>query len=273
MLIDAYDDTWFDCLGARLVALPSGQGLYLLIDGAFVPGLHRQVKLERKAFLFESLPGCNASTKDVSPFLVPFEGADKQMRALLERCERWPMVSVIGTTEPMEALARRLAAWCIVEADGQRFNFRFADARRLPAIFRTLNALQRAQLAGPAVRWSYVTSAGGWDELAVDASASDIATDPELDSRQFAALVDDSRIDELLSLLRDRGCDVYGHPSRSHALLAEALGAAVKAGLDDLELLAWCEWFWRRDQLSRDDTAEALAAWSKKSILEGESNG
>jgi hypothetical protein len=118
-----------------------------------------------------------------------------------------------------------------------------------------------------------VTRAGGWDELAADASAGDIAMDPELDSRQFAALVDDSRIDELLSLLRDRGHDVYGHPSRSHALLAEALGAAAKTELDDREVLGWCEWFWRRDQLSCDDAAQALAAWHKKSILEEESNG
>jgi hypothetical protein len=273
MFIDAYDDTWLDELVARLVDLPSEHRLYLLIDGAFVPGLHRQVKLDRTALLFESLPGCHSNTKDVSPFLIPVEDTGKRMLALLERCEHWPMVSLIETPEPMEALAQRLAAWCIVEADGQRFNFRFADTRRLPAIFRTLNAQQGAQLAGPAVRWSYVTRAGGWDELAVDASVSDIAMDPELDSRQFAALVDDSRIDELLSLQGDRGHDVYRHPSRSYALLAEALCAAAKVGLDDRELLGWCEWFWRRDQLSRDDTAEALVAWHKKSILKGESNG
>lgn len=265
MLIDVYDDTWFDGLGARLAALPSGQGLHLLIDGAFVPGLHRQVKLERKSVLFESLPGCNAGTKDVSPFLVPFEGADRQMRALLERCERWPMVSLIETPEPLEALARRLAAWCIVEADGQRFNFRFADARRLPAIFRTLNARQRAELAGPALSWSYVTRFGGWDELVLEAGASGIAAAPELDPRQFAALVDDSRIDELLALLRDRGHDVYRRPSRSHALLAEALTAAGD-GLDDRELLGWCEWFWRQDQLSCSDTAEVLTAWRNTSL-------
>jgi hypothetical protein len=266
MFIDAYDDTWFDELGARLVDLPSEHRLYLLIDGAFVPGLHRQVKLDGTALLFESLPGCHSNTKDVSPFLIPCADTGKRMRTLLERCEHWPMVSLIETPEPMEALARRLAAWCIVEADGQRFNFRFADTRRLPAIFRTLNAQQRAQLAGPAVRWSYVTRAGGWDELAVDASASDIAMDPELDSRQFAALVDDSRSDELLSLMRNRGHDVYRQASRSHALMAEALHAAAKGGLDERELLGWCEWFWRQDQLSCNDTAEALAAWRNTSF-------
>jgi hypothetical protein len=270
MFIDAYADTWFYDLEARIASLDSGHRLFLLIDGAFVPGLHKQVK-DHKALLFESLPGCNSDTQDVSPFLIPFEAADKRMRTLLARCERWSMVSLIETPESMEVLAQRLAAWCLVEADEQRFNFRFADTRRLPAIFRTLNAQQRVQLSGPAARWSYVTRTGGWAELAVDAGASDIATEPELDSGQFGVLVDDSRIDELLSLLRDRGHDVYRRASHSHALLAEATRAAAKAGLDDRELLGWCEWFWRRDQLSDSGTADALAAW-RESLLEGKSN-
>jgi hypothetical protein len=270
MFIDVYANTWFDDLEARIASLDSGRRLFLLIDGAFVPGLHRQIK-DRKVLLFESLPGCNSDTQDVSPFLIPFEDRGKRTRALLARCERWPMVSLIETPEPMEALAQRLAAWCVVEADGQRFNFRFADTRRLPSIFHALTAQQRAQLTGPAARWSYVTRAGGWDELAVEASASGIATDPELDQRQFAALVDDSRIDELLSLLRDRGHDVYRQASRSQALLAEALQAAAKDGLDDRELLGWGEWFWRNDRLADSATTDALAAW-RENHLEGKSN-
>jgi hypothetical protein len=261
MFIDAYDATWFDGLDARLARRRPECGLVLLIDGAFVPGLHRQIEPDRTALLFASLPGCNPGTEDVSPFLVPFEDADKRLRALLEKCRHWPMVSLVETPEPIEALAQRLAAWCIVEADGQRFNFRFADTRRLPAIFRALDLQQRAQLAGPAVRWSYVTRSGGWDELPLDAGTSGIAMDPSLDARQFAALVDDSRIDEVLSILRDRGHGVYRHPSRSHALLAQALHAAAQAGLDDQEMLAWCEWLWRRDRVPADDTASALAAW------------
>lgn len=266
MFIDAYGSAWFDGLDARFVRRRPECRLILLIDGAFVPGLHRQIEPDRTALLFASLPGCNAGTEDVSPFLVPFEGANKRLRAMLERCRHWPMVSLIETPEQIEALAQRLAAWCIVEADGQRFNFRFADTRRLPAIFRTLTARQRAQLAGPALRWSYVTRTGGWDELPVDAGASGMAMDPALDARQFAALVDDSRIDEVLSILRDRGHGVYGHPSRSHALLAQALHAAAQAGLDDQELLGWCEWFWQQDQLSCSDIAETLATWGDTSL-------
>lgn len=262
MYIDAYSSDWFDAIQARIEQRPSTLATYLLVDGAFVPGLHRQGTFERKALLFESLPACTKKTKDVSPFLIPVEGAGKPIRRMLEQCNRWPMVSVIDTSEPMEALSQRLAAWCIVEADGQRFNFRFPDTRRLPGIHRALSATQRGQLLGPAVRWSYVARDGRWAELPTEPVASDIASDPVLDPRQFAALVDDSRIDELLSLLSSRGRAVYRQPSRSHSLLAEAFRVAAHARLADDEMLDWCDWCWMHDQLLGEASAEsALAAW------------
>lgn len=265
MYIDAYGGDWFDAIQARIDQLSPNHFSYLLIDSAFVPGLHRQCTFERKALLFEWLPACTEDTKDVSPFLVPIEGVDKPIRRLLERCKRWPMVSLIETPEPMEALSKRLAAWCIVEADGQRFNFRFPDTRRLPGMHRALNATQRAQLLGPAVRWSYVARDGRWADLPTEPVASDIATDPVLDPGQFAALVDDSRIDELLSLLSSRGRAVYLQPSRSHALLTGAFRIAAHARLPDDEVLDWCEWYWMRDQLLDDASAEqALKAWRRE---------
>lgn len=264
MYIDASNDDCFDAIQARIEQLPATLGLYLLIDGAFVPGLHRQGKFARKALLFEPLPACTEDTKDVSPFLVPVEGDVRRTRRLLERCKHWPMVSLIETPEPMEALSKRLAAWCIVEADGQRFNFRFADTRRLPGIYRVLGAAQRAQLVGPAVRWSYVARDGRWAELPIESGASGIAVDPVLDPQQFAVLVDDSRIDELLSLLSGRGLPVYRKPSASHAILVGALRIAVKVRLPDDDLLDWCDWCWKHDQVLEEASAEAaLAAWRR----------
>ncbi|MEW6369802.1 MAG: DUF4123 domain-containing protein [Pseudomonadota bacterium] len=264
MYIDAYSCDWFDAIQARTDQLSSNLFSYLLIDGAFVPGLHRQGAFERKALLFESLPACTEEMKDVSPFLVPVGGIDKPVRRLLERCKRWPMVSLIDTPETLDALSKRLAAWCIVEADGQRFNFRFPDTRRLPGIYQALTATQRAQLLGPAARWSYVARDGRWAELSIEAAAGDIATDPVLDPRQFAALVDDSRIDELLSLLSSRGQAVYRQPSKSHALLTGAYRIAAHARLPDDEMLDWCEWCWMHDQLLDDASAEqALAVWRR----------
>lgn len=256
MLIDTFPATWLE----HLQAAPSMHPVYLLIDGAFVPGLHKLLGENARSLLFESLPGCTAETKDVSPFVTLWDAGDKRLRNLLRRCDRWPMVSAIETPESLKDLSDRLAAWCIVEADGQRFNLRFPDTRRLPAIFRTLNPAQRAQMAGPAVRWSYVSRDGQWRELEVAGSAGEIASEPTLDQHQFGALVDDSRADELMTLLRRRRNDPYQHPSRSHALLDEALRAAASVKLDDGDTLDWCEWFWQADQLHDASTTAALLA-------------
>jgi hypothetical protein len=271
MLIDAYAEDLFTDLHDRARALGTGLRLHLLLDGAFVPRLHRKLPNHSKTLLFELLPGCSEQAKDVSPFLVPFESTDEALSAVLKRCSGWPMVSVIETTDRIEQLAERLAAWCVVEADGQRFNFRFPDTRRLPAIFGILNGRQRAQLAGPATRWSYVSRDGHWRELELSGSEAGIVAEPVLDQAQFAQMVDDSRADELLVLLSDRGNEVYRHPSRSYQLVATAIKAA-KAELGNDELIDWCQWCWRHDRLGDDPDAAAMfnawiaeaREWSKK---------
>lgn len=131
--------------------------------------------------------------------------------------------------------------------DGQRFNFRFPDTRRLPAIFDTLNPTQRAQFAGPATGWTYIGRDGCWHALPVEGSNAEIVSDPVLNERQFAALAGDSHADELTVLLSDRGYEVYQCPSRTHALLDGALRAARAAKLDDQDLVGWCDWFWKQE--------------------------
>jgi hypothetical protein len=270
MFIDAYAANWFDELHARAEKLSSAHHLYLLVDGAFVPGLHKLLGEECKALLFEALPGFNEAAKDVSPFLVPFDLADKDQASLLRRCSRWPMVSLIETSEALEKLRDRLAAWCVVEVDGQRFNFRFPDTRRLKAILQALRPAQRAQLTGPAVFFSYVARDGTWADIALPGGDEEIVDRPKLDEQQFAMLVDDSRGDEILSILDHRGHAVYRTPSRSYALVGLALSAANSAGeLDDSDTVQWCEWFWKTDQLKDlSDARSTLASWRKQTLSE-----
>lgn len=261
-IIDAFTDDWIETLATRSAELAPQTHLYVLLDGAFVPGLHKMLSADRKALMFASLPGCTENTEAVSPFLFPFLPADKGLRSLLRRCDRWPMVSVIETPETLQGLADRLSAWCVVEADGQRFNFRFADTRRLPAIFSTLKPEQRARIAGPAACWSFIGRSGRWLDLDVIPSDESVAIAPELDALQFAALVTDSLADELIVLLGDRGHDLFRTPSTAHALVNTALRAASKVKLHEQHRLDWCEWFWLHGQ-SLDDSgaASALATW------------
>ena len=262
MFIDSFTQAWFDELNRRAQAEPPVHPAYLLVDGAFVPGLYRLLGDSAKAILFELLPGCSEEARDVSPFLIPLTSFATEIGALLKRCSGWPMVSLIETCEPLEQLAARLASWCIVEADGQRFNFRFPDTRRLPAIFRALDETQRAQMAGPAVSWLYVARDGNWADLDVKGRDSGIADQPTLNQAQFALLVDDSRADEVLSQLVGRGDDPYRTPSRSHTLVTLALHVAEDAMLEAHATLDWCEWYWRNDELlEQADARVAFARW------------
>lgn len=262
MLTDPYDDDWLDTLHQRFLERPAGHEMHLLIDGAFVPGLHRRIAVGRKALLFEGLPASGPDTLDVSPFVMPFDPEDRAIRAVLRGCRGWPMVSVIETSEPWPDLAARLAAWCIIEADGQRFNFRFADTRRLSAILKTLNQVQRGQFAGPTVSWGHIGRDGSWRTLSLGGTGDAIASDLRLDDAQFAALVEDSRADEVLARLDahpDRGA--Y-RPSQAHALISSALVPALEAGMRDGELVDWCGWLLGHGrQDATPDIVQLFTAW------------
>lgn len=266
MLIDAFSEGWIQELDARANSLGPLNQLFLLIDGAFVPGIHKSLPSNRKALLFALLPACSEVAESASPFVVPYDRDNKQLRALLQRCDGWPMLSAMTTSEPLGQLAARLAVWCVVEADSQRFNFRFPDTRRLPAIFAALTAQQRATFAGPVKQWSYMGRDGRWNELTVTGNSRDGEAAPILDQHQFASLIEDGRADELLVLLRDRGHSVFRTPSRSHALLSIALRAARTVELDDGDVLQWCEWFWKQGKVHDDTVAAAmLQVWQKRS--------
>ena len=266
MLIDKFSKNWIEDLNRRARELGPPSWLYLLVDGAFIPGLHRLIAADRKALLFASLPGCSEAANDASPFLTRYNPDDSQLRLLLLSCDRWPMLSAVETPESFHQLAARLASWCVVKADGQRFNFRFPDTRRLRSIYTVLTPQQRAAFSGPATRWFHIGRDGNWCDLPLDGKESHTTAEPILDERQFAALVDDSRLDELMVLLRDRGHETFDWPSRSHRLLEIALQAALAAALDDDDLLEWCDWFWKQGKpLDESAAASLLRSWQGES--------
>ncbi|HEX9173338.1 MAG TPA: DUF4123 domain-containing protein, partial [Telluria sp.] len=134
MLIDTYDERWLELLNTLAPGEAGASSTYLLIDGVFVPGLYRLVSAalpspQAPTLLFESLPCCSDKTRDVSPFIVPYQSSNIRLQRLLERCSGWPMMSAIETAESQAELTARLAAWCVVEVGEQRFNFRFPDTR------------------------------------------------------------------------------------------------------------------------------------------------
>ena len=244
MLIDPFHPDWLHELTRSHADLPPEAQLLLLIDGAFVPGLFRKLAGTcQPVLLFESLPGCSEATRDVSPFVAPFDPDNRALTRVLDACDGWPMVSAVATFENAAQLAARLAAWCIVEVDGQRFNFRFPDTRRLPGIFEVLTELQRAEFAGSPLEWRYIARDGVWRSLPVNhvLGTVPITTNPMLDDGQFARLVKDGDPDGMWVRLQDRGAQTELLPSQRHALLSNALHAADVFGLDEALVLRWCE--------------------------------
>jgi hypothetical protein len=246
MFIDSYQNDWLDVLAEHDAALDDGAALYLLADGVFVPGMYLEMRAalggEAVTLLFESLPGCSAAVRAVSPFLFRYVAGAANLRALLAKCSGWPMLCAISTQETLAELTTRLSAWRVIYADGQRFNFRFPDTRRLPGIFAALTVEQQGQLAGPATHWSYMARNGTWSELPLLAPSMPAPTDyPELNAPQFGRMVSDSEADNILSNLSVQGRLPVLRASQLHLTVTRALRLADVTGLPPVHRSDWCE--------------------------------
>lgn len=267
MLIDSYATEWIEHLRARAVSLLADHQLYLLVDGVFLPGLHHEIRAllpkDGVMLLFELLPGCSDAARDVSPFLIRYEVGVGRLDQLLEKCSTWPMISAIETIETLQQLAARLAPWCVVYIDEQRFNFRFPDTRRLPGIFDALTSEQQAQLSGPACRWSYMGRDGQWAELLLSgATAPSILEWPKLGPIQFGQMVGDSEADEVLLRLKDRGHEWGLTPSRCHSVVTQALLFADQSMLEESLRIDWSEaCLLLAGQSGQNPSNEELAHW------------
>lgn len=247
MLIDVFSLDCLEKIHYRASNLFPDFSLYLLVDGAFVEGIHKIFPEEGKRILFDSVPSCTARTRDVSPFVIEFDPMDRRIRALFDRCSGWPMISAIETTESLSAIANRAAVWCIVDADGSRFNFRFADTRRILAISRILTAEQMASFLGPASNWSFIGRDGHWESVALSERTplpAHSMFDPRLDTSQFNALIEDARADEVLAVMDYRG-EMPGS-CRSRAWIwksiVAALEVAARNNLADMDAIEWSIW-------------------------------
>jgi hypothetical protein len=250
MRIDPYDQDWMAQLTAAAASLKPPHQLHMLVDAAFVPGLHRSLPSPATPevaprLLFEALPSCGPETQDVSPLLLLVDEArlaDKGFKQWLSQCDGLPMLHAIVTTDSIQAFGMRLEQWCVVHADGDRFNFRFPDTRRIAGIYQHLNPSQRAHLVGPATSWHYMGRDGRWKtlpELPMQASAEPL--DTRLTAQQFAALLSDSEADSVLLVLDDRGYAWTQPHSINHATVQTALDLADRSSLDEPTKVNWCE--------------------------------
>ena len=250
MMIDSYVEGWLEQLLEQAASLRPNQHLHILLDSAFLPGIHRSVPThaagdQAPRLLFESLPSCDPDTQDVSPLLLqvdPSTLAGQGFQRWLSQCNGYPMVHAITTHESLSELGQRLERWCVVNADGQRFNFRFPDTRRINGIFERLNHSQRAHFVGPAISWRYIGRNGRWQTLSdLPLQAATEPLDTRLTAAQFAALLNDSDTDGILTILDDRGYPWTHQHSVNHATVAQALEVFADLVEDEPTKVDWCE--------------------------------
>ncbi len=217
----------------------NGNYLYMLLEGAFVQSLHKQFLFAETDLLFRYLPGFDDQAASVSPFVIRYDSRDALNRALVA-CDGWPMVAAIETPENLPEVAVRLAECCIVEADGQRFNLRFSDTRRIERVIAVLSSSQRSLFFGPASKWYFVGRDGEWKSLCAKQWETSDNKPPSLvfSTEQYGELIEDSLVDEILSVLENTGLQITANTLYYYRLVTDAL-SIVEGDLEFSNLVRW----------------------------------
>lgn len=232
-LIDRYPQSWKESLIIDQASTEQDTSSFLVVDSAFDPRWYWWLRSPAAAStvwtpLFPGTPGRDDRVLEVSPLLIHYSPGATLPTALLDRSEGLPMLSMIRTSETIDVLGLRLRAWCLIGVDQQRFNLRWADTRRLPAIVSALDEVQHAQFFGPLTAWRYIDRNGQWASLPLPTRSTPPATAVELTDDQFSRLVADSEADETIALLFDKNPTLLSslRPSERYARVMRGLHLA-----------------------------------------------
>lgn len=271
-----YIDTWAPDWWAQLTRLaedkPAHSYLHLLADSAFSPGLHRALlKYGTWLSLFDGNPGDPEGLRNVSPWVGTWVGPSAKLHDALSACSGAPMLSAVITPEPLDAWAARLRPWCVVDVDGQWFNFRFPDTRRLPGIWEVLDERQQALLAGPAESWHYIGRDGHWHSLpGLFATSTEAASNICISEPQFAQIMADAAADEVLFRMMAQGRHQHVRHSLKHTAVSIGLRVAQETALDESRHVAWADHCVAmadfKGQLSAAEAHTALPLWARENI-------
>lgn len=267
-LICEHQPGWLDDLRQEITSLHEADrtlNVFALIDCAFNERCHTQIRRRNlpSRTLYDLSANPSSSLQVVSPTLVPLTPSTaREWHEVLSLTDGLPMLSLIFTPESLDDMASRLHPWCIVNADGQPFVFRFPDTRRLPAIVDVLEPDQHGALFGPAVAWRYRTRSARWAELPLPKNPEPIAENVKLDTEQCARLISDSEADSLISSMRlHEPALMHSHtPATAYELVATSLDRADFYGIGGNDRASWCNLVMQHPQLVQLPAAAALLA-------------
>lgn len=104
--------------------------------------------------------------------------------------------------------------------DGQRYFFRFADARCLLAMHAVLNPAQRSRLFGPVLCWAFIGRDAHLQALSPDEHPAPAVPNLHLHAKQLSALLDLTWPDQLLASAIEMHPDIESTiaPVQRHAI-------------------------------------------------------
>lgn len=238
---------------------------FALVDCAFSDrcfSLMRKRSLDFRT-LFDLSDSPSEALQAVSPTLLPLtRETTLAWKEILSPTDGFPMLSMIVTPESLDELALRLDPWCIVDADGQAFVFRFPDTRRLPGIVEVLSPEQHGMLFGPAYAWRFRTRSAQWADLPLPTAPCPAAERVRLDALQCAYLIRDSEADEIMAdlNLNEPALMRQYHPADAHALVATGLQRADRYGIPSADRTQWCRFLLQQPRLEQLPAAMPLLA-------------
>jgi len=182
-----------------------------------------------------------AGLKIVAPHLLSVpDAAEKQLtwfNELVENCAGKPMLSLIHSAIPAQALATHLRPYLRVRtADSLEWPVRWADTRILPVLLETMTPAERTHLLSPLHAWITVDRQGEiiqWQGKG-NPHPESVAFDCwPLDDARFSHLVGEAEADAVIGALYETQSDLFDaqSPAANHACVKRHLALATQNGI------------------------------------------
>jgi hypothetical protein len=196
---------------------------------------------------------------DLSPLLFELAGdvqaLTAQILGLDDRCKGLPMMSVLHSRYPLDALVKHLRARMSIEADSVSYMLRFSDSQMLAAANSVFTPHQRAEFFARLSAWFTVDHQGALndqaDPLMHQQAASGAKLPLRLDQAQTHPLLEAAAIRMLASQLRHFE-HAFGQRlthARQIEFVSKGVEVARAAGVDDdSEMVAWLLNRWQAEQ-------------------------
>lgn len=267
-LIGQHLPSWLDQLQTQIESDKQrwpGAQIFALLDCVFSEDSYPAILKHHLPFrsLYDLSDRPYEALQAVSPTLVPLSGETAHgWREVLALTDGMPMLSLIVTHESLDELALRLHPWCIVDADGQAFVFRFPDTRRLPAIIDMLAPAQHGALFGSARAWRYRTRFAQWADLPLPPQPCPPMERVRLDEKQCTYVIRDSEADEIIAdlSLNDPVLMRRYHPGDAHELVTFGLRRADHYGIAEADRTQWCSLILQQPKLDQLPASAPLLA-------------